>query len=234
MAAETQEIAENEEPRPGWWPMIGVHIGLMIVIIGAIYTPQIEIRGMVPSLEWARYLLVGIAVVIVGLVPALDVRSAAARALLALGGAVALYLACMPQLDSLPGGAAIVGTPFAMLGPSVAHTGVVIAAIFLGLQAVVDRRALPRRVPFVSSVLVAGGLLLALMAIMWLSLRGVYDLSMTTSPLLLVFRTVMYGLLMLVCLTIPGVRGVGRSAHIYIGLALLAAVVRNLATAGGM
>jgi hypothetical protein len=234
VAAETHEIAENQELRPAWWPMIGVHLGLAIVIFGAIYTPQIEIRGMVPRMEWGRYLLVGLALLAAGVVRAWDARSASARALLALGAALALYLAYMPQLDALPGGAALVGTPLGMLGPSVAHVGVIVAAIFLGLQALVDRRALPRRVPFVPSLLVAAGLLLGLMAIMWLSLRGVYDLSMTTSPLLLVFRTVMYGLLMLVCLTIPGARGVGRAALIYLGLALIAVVIRNLATAGGM
>ena len=207
--------------------MIGVHLGLATVIFGAVYTSQIELRGMVPTLEWGRYGLVGLALVVVGIAPAWG-RSAAGRGLLALGAALALYLAYDPQLLGLPGGERLFETPLVMLEPSLAHVGIIVAAVFLAIQVAVDRRALPRPVPFRASLLIAGALLLGLMAIMWLAFRGLYDLSMVTSPTLLIFRTLSYGLLMLVCLTIPGMRGVGRWAHIYLGLALIGAVVRNM------
>jgi len=225
VAAERLETAE--ETPPAWWPMIGVHLGLATVIFGAVYTSQIELRGMVPTLEWGRYGLVGLALVVVGIAPAWG-RSAAGRGLLALGAALALYLAYDPQLLGLPGGERLFETPLVMLEPSLAHVGIIVAAVFLAIQVAVDRRALPRPVPFRASLLIAGALLLGLMAIMWLAFRGLYDLSMVTSPTLLIFRTLSYGLLMLVCLTIPGMRGVGRWAHIYLGLALIGAVVRNM------
>ncbi len=226
MAAERLEIAE--ETQPAWWPMIGVHVGLLVVLFGAIYTSQIEIRGMVPSLAWVRYGLVGLALVLVGLVRAWDVKSAAGRGLLALGASIALYLAYEPQLLGLPGGERLFETPLVLLEPTLAHVGIVVAALFLALQVAVDRRALPRKVPFRPSLLAAAALLLGLMAIMWLAFRGLYDLSVISSPAVLVFRALSYGLLMLVCLTIPGMRGVERWAHIYLGLALIGVVVRNL------
>ncbi len=226
MAAERLEIAE--ETQPAWWPMIGVHLGLLVVLFGAIYTSQIEIRGMVPTLEWGRYGLVGLALVLVGVIPAWDVRSAAGRGLLALGAALALYLAYEPQLLGLPGGERLFETPLVNLEPTLAHVGIVIAALFLGLQMAIGGRALPRKAPFRASLLVAAALLLGLMAIMWLAFRGLYNLTTITSPAVLVFRTLSYGLLMLICLMIPGMRGVGRWAHIYIGLALIGVVVRNL------
>jgi hypothetical protein len=164
-------------------------------------------------------------------IPAWDVRSVSARGLLAMGGAIALYLAYDPQLAGLPGGGALVETPVANLQPSIAHFGVAIAGLFLALQAAIDRRILPREVPFRGALLAAALLLIAITAAMSLALSNIYDLSMTASPSVLVFRIVAYGLLMLVCVTIPGVRGAGRAPHIYFGLALLAAVARNLLVA---
>ena len=226
MAAERVEIAE--ETRPAWWPMIGVHLGLAVVAFGAIYTSQIMIRGMVPRMEWVGYVVVGVALLVTGALPVAGFTSAAGRGLLALGATMLLYMAYEPQLVGLPGGERLLETPLVMFELSLAHVGIIIAGLFLALQVAVDRRMLPARVPFRAPLFAAMALLLALMGIMWLALRDVYDLSMTTSPSVLVLRTVAYGLLMLVCLTIPGVRGAGRTPHIYLGLALLGAVARNL------
>lgn len=224
MAAEQVEI--GEELRPLSWPMFGVHAGLIVVIFGAIYTAQVQ--GAVSRMEYAGYALVGLALVLMGVIPAWDIRSTASRGLLALGGAIALYLAYDPQLAGLPGGGVLMESPAAQLQPSIAHLGIVIAGLFLGLQAAIDRSVLPRRVPFRPALVSAVMLLLTLTGIMWLALRNFYDLSMTSSPSLLVFRSVAYGLLMFVCLTIPGVRSVRRAPHVYLGLALIGAVVRNL------
>lgn len=224
MAAEQVEL--GEELRPTSWPMFGVHLGLIAVCFGAVYTAQVP--GAVTKMDYAGYALVGFALVLMGAIQALDITSTASRGLLALGGAIALYLAYDPQLGGLPGGAAIAESPVGQFQPSVAHVGVVVAGLALALQAGVGRGILPREVPFRRALLAAALLLLALMAVMWGGLRSVYDLSMTTSPGLLVFRTIAYGLLMFVCLTIPGVRGAGRAPHIYLGLALIGAVARNL------
>ena len=226
MTAEQVEL--GEDLRPVSWPMVGVHVGLIVIIFGAIYTSQIEMRGMVPTAEWAGYIAVGLALVLVGVIPAADISSAASRGLLALGAAMALYLGSTPWLADLPGGAFLMESPVGQAMPAVAHLGVVIAGVFLGLQAALNRRILPRRVPFRMATVVAVLILLFLGIVAWLALRNIYDLSMTTGPSVLIFRTVAYGLLMVVALTIPGVRTVRRAPHIYLGLALIGAVVRNL------
>lgn len=223
-----EQIELGEELRPVSWPMYGVHVGLVVIIFGAIYTSQIEMRGMVPAAEWLGYVAIGLALVLVGAIRSADISSVGSRGLLALGAAMALFLGSTPWLADLPGGGFLMDSPLGQLMPALAHLGVVITGLFLGLQAVIDRRVLPRTAAFRPSVVVAVILLVALSAVMWLALRNVYDLSMTTGPSVLIFRSVAYGLLMLVALTIPGVRSVGRAPHIYLGLALIGAVVRNL------
>jgi hypothetical protein len=103
-----------------------------------------------------------------------------------------------------------------------------VAVVFLAIQMAVDRRAMPAEVPFRGALLAAAVLMVALGVIMWLALRGLYDLSGTSGIALLSFRTVAYTLVMLVCLTASGMRGVGTLAHIYMGFALVAAVARNM------
>ncbi|MFO8080697.1 MAG: hypothetical protein R6V07_10345 [Armatimonadota bacterium] len=224
MAAEQVDMAE--ELRPVAWPMYGVHVGLLIVVFGTVYTAQVQ--GAVTSLEYAGYAVIGLALLLTGSIRAVDIGSVGSRGLLALGAAVALYLAYDPQVMVLPGAGMLAETPVSALGPSMAHFGVVIAGLFLGLQAAVDRRALPRHVPFRAAVVVAVALLVGLSIITSTALGRIYDLSMTTGPSVLAFRAVAYGLLMIVCVTIPGVRRVSRAPHIYLGLALIGAVVRNL------
>ncbi|MFP4248621.1 MAG: hypothetical protein ACLFU7_03115 [Armatimonadota bacterium] len=224
MAAEQIDIAE--ELRPVAWPMYGVHVGLLIVVVGAVYTAQVQ--GAVTRMEYAGYAVIGLALVLIGSIRAVDIGWVGSRALLALGAAVALYLAYNPQVMALPGGGMLAGTPVSALEPSLAHLGVIIAGLFLGVQAAVDRRALPGHVPFRGAVVVAVVVLVGLGIITSTALGSIYDLSMTTGPSVLAFRVVAYGLLMVVCLTIPGARGVHRAPHIYLGLALIGAVVRNL------
>ncbi len=218
----------GEELRPLSWPMVGVHAGLIAIIFGAIYTSQIEMRGMVPAAEWVGYVAVGLALVLTGVIRAVDISSAASRGLLALGGAMALYLGATPWLADLPGGGFLIEGPMGQLQPGVAHLGVVIAGLSLALQAAIDRKVLPRRVPFRPATVAAVVVLVIAGMIAWFALRNIYDLSMTTGVSVLAFRTIAYGLLVVVCLTIPGVRSVRRAPHIYLGLALIGAVVRNL------
>jgi hypothetical protein len=221
-----ERIEMGEELRPRAWPMSGVHAGVITVIFGAVYTAQVP--GAVTTMEYAGYGLIGLALVLAGGIRAVEIGSAGSRGLLALGGAIALYLAYDPQVMALPGGGMLADSPVGMLEPNVAHVGVMVAGLFLGLQAAVDRRVLPSHVPFRGALIVAVAGLVALGMITSALLGRIYDLSMTTGASVLAFRTVAYGLLMLICLTIPGVRGVRRAPHIYLGLALIGAVVRNL------
>ncbi len=218
------EIAQ--EMQPARWPMTGVHIGLAIVAVGAVYTLQPP--GAFGTRELISFGVVGLALIGFGIIRWGRGTGAAGRGVLAFGAAIALYLAWDPQLASLPGLAGIGGGPLGGLEPSLAHIGAVMAAIFLALQMAVDRRAMPTEVAFRGALLAAALLVIALGVIMWLALRGLYDLSGTSGIALLSFRTVAYTLLMLVCLTASGMRRVGTLAHIYMGLALVAAVARNM------
>ncbi len=225
MAAEPREPIEDS--RVPWCPAVGVHVGLQLVAFSAAWTLQPE--GWLSRGQWASFGLIGLAVLVGG---ACKLRRGAGRvalrALLALGGATALYLAYDPQLASLPGLAGISAGPLAELEPSLAHVGVLIAAIFLGVYAAVDRRTVLGRVAFRNAVVTAAVLVLALAGIMWLGLHGIYDLSGTTGIAMLAFRVVSFTLVLVTCLTLSGAPGVGAVAHLYVGAALLIAVARNL------
>lgn len=225
MAAERIEIAE--EMRPAWWPMVGVHAGLLTVAAGGVYTLQPP--GFLDRMEYAGMALVGVALMLAAILTRRSTHGMVARGLLAVGGALLLYLAYDPQIVALTTAAALLESPVILYEPSLAHIGVVVAALFLALQAAVDRRLLPDRVEWRPAIVAAAALMLLLAAAMWLGLRNVYDLSGTASSLsLLAFRVVAYSLLMLVCVTSSGVRGVGVAPHIYFGLALIAAAARNM------
>ncbi|MGD9498698.1 MAG: hypothetical protein AB7Y46_20565, partial [Armatimonadota bacterium] len=133
------------------WPAIGVHAGLALVAASAAWTVQPE--GWFGRGEWLSFALVGLALLLAGGVGL--VRGASgwvARASLALGAATALYLAYDPQLAAVPGLGALAMGPVGMLEPSLAHLGVLIAALFLALYHGFGRGALPGRVPFRSAV----------------------------------------------------------------------------------
>ncbi len=205
--------------------MVGVHAGLLTLAFSILYTEQPP--GWFEPTEYAGFGLIGLALVAFAIVRRRDTTGVVGSGLLALGAAAALWMSWDPQLAALPGLSAIAETGLGELNPSLAHIGVLIAALSLALQIAVDRRMMPREVPFGGGTIAAALLVLALGIIMHLALRGLYDLSGTSGIALLSFRTVSFTLLLLVCLVTSGVRGVGNWAHLYLGIALLGAVARN-------
>ncbi len=228
--AVAEQLREPDVIRPAWWPAVGGHIGLLLVAFSASWTIQPE--GWFSRGQWAAFAAIGLATLIAGVV-GLTGRAAAlaVRALLALGAATALHMAYDPQLTSLPGFAGLGAGPVGALEPSLAHLGVVIVALFAAAQAAIGGRERLARTPFAGAVIAAALLLVALGGVMWLGLHNVYDLSAASGMAVLTFRTVSFALLLLGCLVMSDMRGLGGVAQAYVGLALLVAIARNV---GGM
>jgi len=228
--AVAEQLRESDDRRPAWWTAVGAHIGLLLVAFSAAWTIQPE--GWFNRGQWAAFALIGLATLIAGVV-GLSGRAAglAVRALLALGAATALHMAYDPQLISLPGFAGLGAGPVGMLEPGLAHLGVVVVALFAAIQAGTGGRGRLARTPFAGAVIAAAALLLALGGVMWLGLHNLYDLSAASGMAMLAFRTLSFALLLLGCLVMSDVRGFGGVAQAYVGVALLAAIARNL---GGM
>lgn len=220
-----QDVAEDSS-HAAWWPAIGAHLGLLAVGFSAAWTIQPE--GWFSRGEWAAFALIGLATVVVGLAGIRrGVCGPSGAGLLALAAAAALYMAYDPQLVTLPGMAAVATGPLGALEPSLAHLGVLIAAVFGVVYWVLQDRPRPP-VPFSGGVIAAALLLFAFGAIMYLALHNIYDLSAASGLPALVFRIGSLAVVMLTALALSGGRGVGVVAHIYLGAALLAAVARNL------
>lgn len=221
-----EQVAITEETRAARWPMIGVHAGLLMVAFGALYTPQPP--GWFEPGEYVAFGLVGLALVVFAAFNRRGGAGIVGSGLLALGAATALWMSWDPQLASLPGLGVIGESALSALEPSLAHLGVLLALLSLLLQIAIDRRGMPREIPFAGAVAAASVLVIGLGILMTVVLSRLYDLSGTTGLGMLSFRTVSFALLMLVCATISGLRGVRSWPHLYVGLALLGAVARNL------
>jgi len=228
--AVAEQLREPDVPRPAWWPAVGAHIGLLLVVFSAAWTIQPE--GWFSRGQWAAFTVIGLATLTAGVV-GLTGRAAAlaVRALLAMGAATALHMAYDPQLTSLPGFTGLGAGPMGMLEPSLAHLGVAVLALFAAIQAGIGGRERLARAPFAGAVIAAALVLLALGCVMWLGLHTIYDLSAASGMAMLSFRTLSFALLLLGCLVMSDVRGFGGVAQAYVGIALLAAIARNL---GGM
>jgi len=224
MAVE-QDVARDS--RSGaWWPAIGAHLGLLLVGFSAAWTIQPE--GWFSRGEWAAFALIGLAALAAGLAGIrLGVRCPTGTGLLALAAATGLYMAYDPQLGTLPGMGGLAMGPLGALEPSLAHLGVLIAALFAVLSWALRDRELRPEAPFAGGVIAAALLVLALGGVMYLALHNLYDLSAASGLPALALRVGSLALLMLAALVLSGSRGVGPVAHIYLGAALLAAVARN-------
>lgn len=220
-----RDVAESSSAG-AWWPAIGAHVGLLVVGFSAAWTIQPE--GWFSRGEWASFAIIGLAVLIAGLAGIrTGVRCPVAAGLLALAAATGLYMAYDPQLATLPGMGWLAEGPLGALEPSLAHAGVVVAAVFAALSWGLAGRPRPA-VPFAGGVIAAALVVLAFGVIMHLALHDLYDLSATSGLRALAFRIGSLALLTLAALSLSGARGVGSVAHIYLGAALLVAVARNL------
>ncbi len=209
-----------------WWPALGVHVGLATVCVSAVYTIQPE--GWFSSRQWVSFALIGIVTLIVAAVGrGRAAASPVGRLLLALGAATALYLAYDPLLCDLPGLSALTVGFLGQFDPGLASVGVAAALVFWLAHRISNPG--PCVTPlYCKAVVVSAAAVLVVGLVMYLALSGIYDLSGTTSNLIVGFRVLQMAAIMLVALEMAGAVGVGALAHIYVGLALLAATARNL------
>lgn len=206
---------------------IGVHLGLAMVCVSAIYTDWQ--RSMVTYPQWGVMLLTAGALLYVGLSrkPGVPQRGWA-RMTLALGGLLAFRLCYLPQLESIPRLAELLPAALLETYPSIALVGVIIALISWLLYARSDAGEQARPVPLLRSALLASALLLAIAAFNWLVVGRHHELmaSEVLRPALIIVQGA--GLL-IVLLSMQGGPGIKRAPHIYIALSLVAAFIRNMA-----
>jgi len=206
---------------------LGVHLGLAVVCVSAVYTIQPE--GWFSTRQWLSFALVG--VVLLATVAFTRGRGAATpsgKLLLALGAATALYLAYDPLLDAIPGLSALTVGFLGQFEPGLALIGVLIALLSWAVHRVLAPGANGGAGAYRGALLIATGALLVLALVMHLTLSSVYDLSAATSNLVLGFRVLQMAAILLVAGEMSGEAGVGGVAHMYVGIALIAAVARNL------
>lgn len=216
----------QDEVGQTWWPAVGVHVGLVTVCASAVYTIQPE--GWFSSRQWASFALIGIVTLIVAAVGrGRAAASQVGRLLLALGAATALYLAYDPLLGDLPGLSALTVGFLGQFDPGLASVGVVVALVFWLAHRISNPG--PCVCPLhCRAVVASAAAVLVVGLVMHLALSGIYDLSGTTSNLIVGFRVLQMAAIMLVALEMAGAVAVGAGAHVYVGLALLAATARNL------
>jgi hypothetical protein len=227
LAAEAANNRE-QEPRVTWWPAVGVHVGLLIVCASCVYTLEPLLFGF-SRRQWLGFAALGL--VLVGAVAFTGGRAAASRAgrlLLGLGAGLVLWLAYKPLLEDLPGLSGVVPAGLAQLEPGIGLVGLGIALIFWLVYRGVAREGIRPGAPFRRAVLASAALVLVLAAVMYLSLRGLYDLGGGLESLILTYYVVQYAVLLLICVEMSGAAGVGGLAHLYVGAALVIAVGRNL------
>ena len=211
MAHESVNEIQSEADRT-WWPAVGVHVGLATVCVSAVYTIQPE--GWFSSRQWACFALIGVATVIVAAVGrGRAAASQVGRLLLALGGAAALYLAYDPLLGDLPGLSALTVGFLGQFDPGLEFAGVVVALVFWLAHRISNPG--PCVTPlYCRAVVASAAAVLVVGLVMHLALSGIYDLSGTTSNLIVGFRVLQMAAIMLVALEMAGAVGVGALAHI--------------------
>lgn len=227
LTAEAAKSSEHE-PRVTWWPAIGVHVGLLVVCASCVYTLE-PLLFAFSRRQWLAFAVLGLA--LIGAVAFTGGRAAASRAarlLLALGAGLALWLAYRPLLEELPGLSGLLPPGLAQLQPGMGLVGLVIALIFWLVYRGVAPAGIRPGAPFRRAVLASAGLLLVLAAVMYLGLRGLYDLGGGLESLILTYYVVEYAVLLVISVEMSGAAGVGGLAHLYVGAALVIAAGRNL------
>lgn len=206
---------------------VGIHVGLAILCFSTVYSSWQRVIFTLP--QWGAVLLVAAALLYAGLRrgPRTAVRTWS-RLLLALGGVMAFRLAYSPSLDSIPRLAEELPAALLETYPGIGLIGVAVALVFWGLWASAGGHLPLGIIPFRKSILLAGGLAVGCALLAYFLLRGPHDLFVSESlgPILRILQVTGLSAMLV---SIGGGAGVGRAPHIYIGLSLIAAFIRNIA-----
>ncbi|NSW57327.1 MAG: hypothetical protein HPY44_15030 [Armatimonadetes bacterium] len=206
---------------------VGIHLGMAIVCFSAVYTGWQSTIVTMP--QWAVMLLVGVGLIYCGL------RRGAAtavrchvRMLLALGGLMAFQLCYEPQLANIPRFGEELPEVFTSTYPSIAIVGATVMLVswllYVGGGGQLPLGVIPLR----NSVGIAVSLVAGIALFCYFMLHGPHDLFFAEAlrPML---RAAQAGIIAGVLLSVGGGPGIHRIPHLYIGLTLVLAFLRNLA-----
>jgi hypothetical protein len=208
-------------------PAIGMHVGLAIVCASALYTAWQPTIITLP--QWAVMILVGATLVGVGLSRrrGLECKSWVQLAL-GLAGLLVLRLCYEPQIGGIPRLGEELPQAFRDAYPSIALVGTAIAVVcWLAYRSAGGERGLTPP-SFRHSAAGAAGLVMLLALVAFFILHRTHDLP-ASELLRPVLAAAQGGGLVVVLVGIGGGPGVRKSPHLYLGLTLLLAFVRNLA-----
>jgi len=215
---------------PAPWFGLGIHIGLLIICASAIYTRQ---PANFSALRWSGIGMLGIFLLASGIgTRGFVALTGWGRLLLALGAGILLTLAYDPQLTDIMALAGGSRPDLQGLHPSVGSVGVGLVLIFWLLFHLAGGEMGMGHIPFRRAVLATIALLVALSAIMYVTVGHLYGLGGEPTRFI-VFNVVQYGVLVVGVASSSGGPGVRGWPFSYVGLALLAVVARNLLVVNG-
>jgi hypothetical protein len=226
-AVRARALAPSVAPtKPTAYLAVGVHLGFLLICASAVITRQMP---DFPKRAWIAPILVGLTLLIA--FAATRGRFALTewgKGLLALGLGVAFGLTYDPQLANLPGLSGVSDSALGQYNPSLANVGVLLVLVFWGLIAATggESRLGPR--PFRRSAVISFVLIAATAVFAYWFLGLYYDLEGPFHTIDVMQKGFQYLVLILAAVGLSGGIGVRGWAHLYVGLALLAAFVRNL------
>lgn len=206
---------------------VAIHIGLGILCVSAIYTRWQSAIVALP--QWGAMLLVASALLYAGLSGGVSMaRRLWVRLTLGFGGLLVLGLCYDPQLAAIPRLGEELPQVFVDTYPSIALIGVIAAIVgwiaYLGAGGEMGHGPAPMRRSAAASV----GLIAAFSLFAYALLHPAHALpgSSALRPILMALQG---GALAVILPGVGGGVGIRKAPHLYLGLTLILAFVRNMA-----
>jgi hypothetical protein len=213
---------------PAPYLALGVHLGLLLICVSAVYTRQYGFS----MLRWSGIGALGLVLLGSGLATrGLVALTKWGRLLLALAAGLLLALAYEPQLAEIPLLGRMGDLPY--LPVSLGSVGVALVLIFWLLCHLAQAEMGMLSPPFRQAVLVTGAALVGLAALLYFLFAPLYDMEGGEPTRLVVFNVFQYTVLLAGVVSTSGGPGIRGWPLLYLGLALLGAVAHNLLVGNG-
>lgn len=233
--ARAESLAEKRltpHRRAAVWILAGfTHLGLLAICGSAVYTLQ---PADFTRRQWAALALAAaLALVHVVSTRGRGAASVFGKSLTALMAGVTLSLSYDPQLANWPAIGERIPLWLTAANPGLATLGVLLAGVSGTVYLAAARRdhGQSGAVPYLRPIFLAAVLVVALGLGTYAALGRVYEMD-SLYLVMLISNAVQYAWLLGVVLGLAGRTGVGFSAQVYLALAVLAALLRNLVSGG--